>query len=183
MPTAEEYAKQPVAQRLERLSRTAYEVTAAIGGHGEEALSRRPDPTNWAPREIVCHLRDIEELVLVRYRTMLASDDPPLLVVGAMPSDPAAWGLEPGEGPPLDADRWAEDRQYLRHDVAAALAAFGRHREATLRFLSRLSPAQWQRGGLHPSRGRLTFHDWVSALAGHDDTHLAQLQRALDGRA
>jgi DinB family protein len=182
MASAEDYAGQPVGQRLERLRRTAYEITAAIGGRGEEALARRPDPTSWAPKEIVCHLRDIEELALFRYRAMLASDDPPLLVVGVMPTSPEAWGLEPGDALPLDADRWAEDRQYLRHDPAAALAAFGRYRDATLKFLSRLTEAQWQRGGRHPSRGRLTFHDWVAALAAHDDTHLAQLRRALDGR-
>jgi hypothetical protein len=45
-----------------------------------------------------------------------------------------------------------------------------------------MSPAEWQRGGIHLSRGRLTLADWVASLAGHDDNHLEQLARALDGR-
>src|SRR5437899_1817537 len=33
MPTIEEYAKQPIAQRLERLERTAGELVATVKGH------------------------------------------------------------------------------------------------------------------------------------------------------
>ena len=49
--------------------------------------------------------------------------------------------------------------------------------------LRSLSPAEWQRGGIHLSRGRLTLADWVARLAAHDDNHVAQLHRALEGRA
>src|SRR5690349_24967172 len=57
MPTMEDYAKQPREQRITRLQRTADELAAAVRGHDDEALSRRPDAKNWAPKEIVCHLR------------------------------------------------------------------------------------------------------------------------------
>src|SRR5688572_13981247 len=53
MPTMEEYAKQPREQRLQRLERTAAELLAAIRGQGETAaLARRPDPRNWAAKEV-----------------------------------------------------------------------------------------------------------------------------------
>jgi hypothetical protein len=29
----------------------------------------------------------------------------------------------------------------------------------------------------------MTFHDWRALIAAHDDRHLAQLQRALEGRS
>jgi hypothetical protein len=51
-----------------------------------------------------------------------------------------------------------------------------------LRLLSGLSDVDWQRGGIHPARGRLTLAEWTARLAGHDDNHLAQLGRALEGR-
>jgi uncharacterized damage-inducible protein DinB len=163
MPTMEEYAKQPREQRMKRLERTADELAAAIRGHGDETLSRRPDPKNWAPKEIVCHLRDIEEAFLLRFQTIVASDNPRL----AAP--------EP--------DRWAEDRQYLRNNAAEALAAFRKRRAETLAFLSQRAPGDWERGGTHPVRGTVTLDDFLTLMAWHDDNHLDQLRRALEGKA
>jgi hypothetical protein len=64
-----------------------------------------------------------------------------------------------------------------------ALAAFQRRRAEVLVLLRSLSLAEWPRGGVHLSRGRLTLADWVARLAAHDDNHVAQLRRALEGRA
>src|SRR5205823_5342469 len=61
MPTMEEYGKQPVAQRMQRLERTAEDLAAAIRGQSDAALSRRPDARSWAAKEVLCHLRDTEE--------------------------------------------------------------------------------------------------------------------------
>lgn len=84
---------------------------------------------------------------------------------------------------PLDPDRWAQERQYLRNDADEALTAFRRRRGEVLALLRRLAPGQWDRASIHPSHGRVTYRDWTAGIAGHDDGHLAQLQRALDGRA
>jgi hypothetical protein len=159
----EEYAARPAAERLQRLERTPDELAAAIRGRDEAALARRPDAKNWAAKEIVCHLRDTEESFLARFEMILAIDDPPL----------------PGVSP----DRWAEERQYLRNDVHDALAAFRRRRAESLAFLRALAPAQWRRAGIHATRGRFAIDDFVTLMAWHDDNHLAQLARALEGRA
>ncbi len=79
MASRMEYARQPVARCLERMERTVDEIAAAIHGRSEATLSRRPAPTSWAAKEIVCHLRDIEELFMLRFRTMLAMDEPKFL--------------------------------------------------------------------------------------------------------
>jgi uncharacterized damage-inducible protein DinB len=163
MPTMEEYAKQPREQRLERLTRTADQLAAAIKGHGDAALSRRPDGKNWAAKEVVCHLRDTEEAFAGRFDQILAMDVDPRL-------------------PGPSADRWAEERQYLRNDTAEALAAFRRRREETVAVLRNLTPAQWDKGGIHPVRGRMTLDTFLTLMAWHDDNHLDQLARALEGR-
>jgi len=81
-------------------------------------------------------------------------------------------------------DRWADERQYLTNDAAAALAAFARRRRETLEFLRPLGPDAWARAGVHvDSRGRRTIDEFLSVMAWHDDNHLDQLRRALDGRA
>ncbi|MGH9201053.1 MAG: DinB family protein [Vicinamibacterales bacterium] len=165
MPTLEEVAKQPLEQRLGRMSRTADDLAAAIRSQSEAILTRRPDGKNWAANEVICHLRDIEEVYFVRCHAILANDDPKLY------ADPSA------------ADRFAEDRQYLRNDAGQALAAFRKRREESLALLRSLTPEQRQRGCLHPTRGRLTIDAFVTMLAWHDDNHLDQLRRALEGKA
>jgi len=164
MPTMEEYAKQPREQRMRRLTRTADELTAAIKGQSDAVLSRRPDAKNWAAKEVVCHLRDTEESFGGRFEQILAMD------------------VDPKLGGP-SADRWAEERQYLRNDAAEAVGAFRKRRVETLEIFGKLTPAQWEKGGIHPVRGRITLDNFLSLMAWHDDNHLDQLQRALAGSA
>jgi len=165
MPTMEEYAKQPVGERMERLARTADELAAAIQGRDDATLARRPDPKNFAAKECVCHLRDTEGLFMDRFGAILAMDDPKLAFDPSMP------------------DRWAEERQYLRNDAQQALVHFRRRREETLALLRTLTPEQWKRGAVHATRGRRTADDFVTLMAWHDDNHLDQLARALEGRS
>jgi hypothetical protein len=149
-------------EQLARMERTTGDFAAAIQGASEAALSKRPDARSWCAKEIVCHLRDTEEMFLAFFQAMLDVDEP------------TYQGGEP--------DRWAEDRQYLRNDAGEALKAFGRRRAESLAFLRHVRPADWDRGGVHPTRGRLTLRDFVGLMAGHDDNHLDQLKRALDGK-
>lgn len=177
MPARADYLKLPLADRLARLARTPDDLARAITGVDDETLSRRTD--GFSAKEVVCHMRDVEELVILRFHTMLVMDDPRVFVVGAPPPDAEAWGIR-GQVPfPLAPERWAEDRQYLRNDTGEALAAFRRRRREVLTLLGALSPEQWQRGSIHPELGRTTFEDWTAAMAGHDDNHLEQLQTAL----
>ena len=164
MTTIEDYAKQPVSRRLSRLERTADELAAAITGQSETVLARRPDAKNWAAKEVLCHLRDTEELFAARFEIITANDEPRL----------------PSFGPP---DRWAEERQYLCNDTVEALAAFRRRRQENLATFKTMTAEQWKRGGVHATRGRMTGDDILTLIAWHDDNHLDQLKRALEGRA
>ncbi len=165
MATMEEYAKLPVEERMRRLSRTADELAAAIRGRDDAALSRRPDGKNWAAKEAICHLRDVEEMFTGRFGMILAMDNPKLAF------------------DPTTPDRWAEERQYLRNDAQLALAAFRTRRDEALALLRALTPEQWKRAGIHATRGAITIGDFVTLMAWHDDNHLDQLKRALEGKA
>jgi hypothetical protein len=162
MATMEEYAKQPREQRLQRLERTADELAAAIKGQRAATLTKRPDAKNWAGVEVICHLRDVEESFNRLFQMFLAMDDMKIL--------------------PSDVDRWAVGRQYIRCDAQESVDAFRTHRAENLDTFRKLTPEQWQRGGTHPARGRMTFDDFVSLLCFHDDNHLDQLSRALAGK-
>jgi hypothetical protein len=162
MATMEEYAKQPLDQRLKRLERTADELAGTIKGRSGAVLAKRPGETSWASVEIICHLRDAEETFDGRFQMFLAMENATLL--------------------PVDVDRVATDRQYLRCDAGEAIDAFRKRRSENLDTLRKLTPDQWKRGGTHPQRGRMTFEDFVTLMAWHDDNHLDQLKRALAGK-
>jgi hypothetical protein len=66
MATRDEVARQPLEQRRARLALTPDELAAGIHGQPEAVLARRPAATSWAAKEIICHLRDTEELFLLR---------------------------------------------------------------------------------------------------------------------
>src|SRR4030095_13442908 len=146
MLTIEDYAKQPRAQRMQRLTRTADEFSAAIKGQSEAVLARRPDEKNWAAKEVVCHMRDTEEVFGARIEQILA------MVVG-----PRLVATNP--------DRWAEERQYLANDVGKALAAFRQRRAETLETLGKLTLAQWAEGALPPVAGRNALDGVLSLIA------------------
>jgi hypothetical protein len=42
---------------------------------------------------------------------------------------------------------------------------------------------QWEKGGIHSVAGRIALDGFLSIMAWHDDNHLDQLTRALQGRA
>jgi len=164
MPSIDEYARRPREERLARIGRTPDELANAVRGADAAVLARRPAPKSWAATEVICHLRDNEEWFLERMRLIVAMDLPRFVATNP--------------------DRWADERQYLTNDAAAALAAFARRRRETLEFLRPLGPDAWARAGVHvDSRGRRTIDEFLSVMAWHDDNHLDQLRRALDGRA
>ena len=162
-PHVEAWFRTSPDERLARLARTPDQLAALLAGRSESALARRPAPDAWAPVEIVCHLRDAEEMFGQRFGTILAMDDPILTEAGP-------------------ADRWASDRQYRRHDAALALAHFRRRRGESMETLMAMAPDDWQRGGEHPVRGRVTIDMFVALMAWHDDNHVEQLTRAVEGR-
>ncbi|HYB41431.1 MAG TPA: DinB family protein [Candidatus Methylomirabilis sp.] len=151
-----------IEEQLGRLDRTADDFATAIRGASEAVLSRRPDGTNWSAKEVICHMRDIEESFMARLEAIMAMNEPRFL--------------------PVEPDRWASDRQYQRNDAAEALQSFRARRDESLKFVRGLQPDHWQRGGLHATRGRMTVVDFVGLMVWHDDNHLDQLKRALTGK-
>jgi len=158
-----EWGRRSRAERLARLAATPAELTARLGAATAAVLAQRPAPTAWAPVEVVCHLRDLEESFHERLTLILTSDGPCF--------------------PTTNPARWADERQYLRHDAQVAARAFARRRAETLALLRGAGADDWPRAGRQlDSRGWRTVDDFLTLIAWHDDNHLEQLVRALDGR-
>ena len=149
-------------EQMVRMERAADDFGRAITGVDDQLLSRRPDGANWSAREVICHVRDIEESFMARLQIIMLMNEPKFL--------------------PVEPDRWAEERQYQRNDAVEALQAFRARRDESLKFLRGLKVEQWERSGIHATRGHMSIKDFVGLMAWHDDNHLDQLKRALRGQ-
>ena len=134
-------------------------VEGMLGGLDAAGWRSRPAPGEWAPVEIVCHLRD-EEVEDFRARVRVVTDGGTQFT-------------------PIDPPRWAIDRRYLDDHGPAALAAFRERRAASLVFLAGLAPSALEGAVQQPTGGRLSGLDLLAAWVAHDRLHLAQIAATL----
>ncbi len=116
----------------------------------------RPDPKEWSPLEIICHLRDSERAVQrARLLQILHEDNP---FIPPPPPNPA-----PGE------------RDLSGEDGLRALAQFAVERRETLTLLASLNEADWTRPARHSIFGPTTLLEMAHFTARHDRLHITQL--------
>ena len=90
--------------------------------------------------------------------------------------------LEAGESKTFEKfDRLAQQRESGGRPLSALLDEFARARAANVKEVRamRLSPADLDRRGRHPSFGTVTLGQLLSTWAAHDLTHLHQLSRVM----
>jgi hypothetical protein len=146
------------ATRLE-LARLPAVLDALLVGLDEDTWRARPALDEWAPVEIVCHLRDEEtEDFGARVRVVLDGQT---------------------SFQPIDPERWARERRYRDADPRGALQSFHERRGASLALLASVDPEQLRRVVTHQRTGGLSGLDLLVAWAAHDRLHLAQLAETL----
>ena len=142
---------------LKALREAADEIESQVFGLSEEQLRRRPEDEEWSLKETLLHLRDAEEVYLQWLPLIVRCD-------GA-------------ELPEIDIEDYPAERDYQSADLYNALMAFGGLRRETTHILWALAPDEWERGGLHPYRGRLTVLQVARDMNEHDLEHLWQMCR------
>ena len=144
----------------------AMRVSCDILGHilrgisNEQARTLRDGPDGWSIIEIVCHLRDFDEIFYRRAQMMQAQAQPQL--------------------PAYDHEAMAIDGAYQQEDLAEAYSALKASRGRFIAFLASLTPAQWERDGVHPERDSFTMTDAAMQVGLHDLDHLEQITRVLN---
>jgi hypothetical protein len=99
VPTFEECKLFSVQEQLQYLEQTPRELELLLSGKSDAELSNRPLPNKWSAKEIVCHLRDVEELFQMRFHTIVALEEPYILLLGATPKDLETWKFGGALGP------------------------------------------------------------------------------------
>jgi hypothetical protein len=134
-------------------------LAGLVGGLDADGWRARPAPAEWAPLEIVCHLRD-EEVEDFGARVRVIAEKGERFV-------------------PIDPERWAVERHYLEDDGPRALAAFRERRAASLVFLAAVAPERLTTAVTLGRGGPLSGLDLLAAWVAHDRLHLAQLASTL----
>jgi HAD superfamily hydrolase (TIGR01549 family) len=145
------------------LARLRGNMAALIGMVAEISppdWTKKPDPAEWAPVEIICHLRDVEiEINQFRYEAFSSKDEPFFSAV--------------------DSDRWALERNYIEQSGPQALNSFLKGRLESLSFLEQRHAESWTHKAQHALLGPTDLSEIVSIVVDHDIIHLAQLRSAL----
>ncbi len=122
--------------------------------------SRSPTPDDWAPVEIVCHVRDVErEIHHAQIKTLLEAPHPFI--------------------PRPDTAVWARERKYLDEDGPLALRQFTEARRTTLDRLTQAGEAEWSRQAQHAIFGPTNFQEVIGFMAEHDRMHVQQMWETL----
>jgi len=145
-----------IPELLERFRRGAELVAVAITGAAGSELDFTPQPGKWSIRQIVCHLADAEIVATMRFRRVIAEDNPTLEA--------------------YDGDAWATRLDYARRRPSQALETFRRIRAENFDLLSALPPQAFERAGVHSADGPMTLRKLLEGYAEHAETHAAQLR-------
>lgn len=144
---------------LELQQQTPGTIAELIAGATPEQLMRRPADNKWSIGEILAHLAEDEIATAWRYRQMVEHN-----------------GIDLAG---FDQDMWARLGNYAGRVPHESLELFRLLRIANVRFLERLSPEQWNCGGVHAERGPITVRQLATHMTGHDANHVEQIRRIL----
>jgi hypothetical protein len=139
------------------LASTPDAVRTRIGRLSASQLAQPESPGKWSIGHVVRHLADSEIVWGWRLRMILAHDRP--LITG------------------YDQDLWADRLGYADADPRESLEEFSVLRRSHLRLLSRATPADLARVGVHAERGEERIDHVMKLYAGHDLLHLNQIDR------
>jgi uncharacterized damage-inducible protein DinB len=142
-----------LVQALQSTPAVLARLTASLS---EEQLRAGHGDENWSIKEVIVHLRDVDDIFIGRMQRMLDEHDPFL--------------------PAFDQEAYARERAYLDQDTAQALADFTTLRT---RMVTQLLDADLGRTGRHEEAGAWTIGGAAEHLVSHDLQHLAQVARAL----
>ncbi len=150
-------SEREVVEALRATPETLAQLLAGVPQ--ERARAARGGDEDWSVIEVVCHLRDTEEVVMQRMRTLRDADEP--LIAG------------------FDQEALVHERNYAATDLQDALAGFIHWRTQHAADLAALPITEWDRTGTHTEIGPVSIRSHSLHIVWHDAIHLAQIARQL----
>jgi hypothetical protein len=125
----------------------------------EQATTLRDGENGWTTLEIVCHLRDYEQIFTDRFVAIRDQDKPQFTA--------------------NNIEQMAIDRAYNAQDMDAVMDDFRAKRQAFLALCRAMSDDDWARVGVHPTLGDMSMLRMLIQTAHHQPDHIEQITRVL----
>lgn len=125
----------------------------------EDATTYRDGGEGWTVLEVMCHLRDFEQVFIERACHIVEQ--------------------RPGDLPFPNPDQLAAERKYNEQSFIDAFGAWTDQREAQLRYFEDRREEEWSHTANHPRRGKMTLTDHLMLTVWHDNNHLEQMVKIL----
>ena len=125
----------------------------------EQATTWRDGHDGWTTVEVLCQLRDFDEIFRRRAEMIVKLQTPQL--------------------PGYDHEQMAADNRYNDQELATVLAELKASREKTHAFFAGLSTADWENTGVHPEFGTWSLTRAVMQVSHHDIDHTEQITRII----
>ena len=119
----------------------------------------RDGGTGWTALEVLCHLRDFENVFSERAHITVEQERAAL----------------PFPSP----DAMAAEGHYNKAFVPDVVAEWKSRRAAFITYLRERPESDWQRIAIHPKRGEMTLYDQLTLATMHDTLHMEQMTRVL----
>lgn len=125
-----------------------------------ESWNLKPCEGQWSVKEILCHLRDVDqEINFPRLKEICESENPFI--------------------PGVASNQWAVERNYQDQDGQEALRSFTAIRLKLVKLLEELIPKGWDCPARHAIFGPTRTGELVSFIATHDKAHIKQVLETL----
>ena len=141
---------------LERFRRGAELLAMATTGAAGPVLDFRVEGHEWSVRQNVCHLADAEVVAAMRFRQILAEENPTLQY--------------------FDDLAWAEKLDYGKRKLSVALETFRRIRSDNHELLKEQSETAFARVGTHTKDGAMSLLAVVEWFTAHLEDHVRDIQ-------
>ncbi|MEO8097696.1 MAG: DinB family protein [Acidobacteriota bacterium] len=141
---------------LERFRRGAELLAMATTGAAGPVLDFKAEGYPLTVRQIVCHLADAEAVGVMRFRQILAEENPTLQY--------------------FDDDAWAHKLDYSKRKISVALETFRRLRSDNHELLKDQPDQAFQRSGTHSKDGAMTLRQVTNWYAMHLEDHVREIQ-------
>ena len=138
------------------LASTPGKLKQELSSMSLKEMKTRPAANKWSVQEVLAHLADVEEIGMRSRVAAMIEAQHPLL-------------------PSFDQEKRGEEMKYNRKHPLKSLASLARQREANVKWLRTLKPAQLKRRGTHQKVGEIAVEELVTEWAFHDLGHLKQI--------
>lgn len=146
-----------IAALIEQYSRGPDVLRQSLAGFPADKLATPLPPGEWSAMQVVCHLADFELVYADRIQAIIAEDGPQL--------------------PVRSEARFTVRLHYDARDLDEELELIAAVRRRMTRLLRELTPADFQRVGLHSTAGPLTLAEVLRRVAGHVPNHAAFIEQ------